>query len=56
MEQVTNKLQVKGVDSLFFPLSFHKHVGDIEYILHKCCYSCCCQYHVSGKELKSSEQ
>ena len=46
VKQVSYKFQVKGVDSLFLPLSFHKHVTDIENIFYECWHSCCCEYHV----------
>lgn len=36
VQQVPNQFQVKGIDSLFFPLSFHEHVTNIENIFYKC--------------------
>jgi hypothetical protein len=36
VKQVPNKFQIKGVNRLFFPLSFHKHVAHIENIFYKC--------------------
>lgn len=35
VKQVPNELQVEGIDGLFFPLSFHKHVTHIENIFYK---------------------
>lgn len=49
VEQVSDKLQVKRPDSLLFPLPVHKHVTDMECILHNGRKSCCGQYHVSER-------
>lgn len=54
VKQVADEFQVKGVDRFSFPLSFHKHVTNIEYIFYKGWHSCCCQYHVpEGQRCKN---